>query len=454
MTTATGTTPVRPFAWSSLRSWWMVAVLFFLYVFSWLDRLVLSMLVGPIKSDLGLTDFQMSLVLGPAFAITYALFGLPFGWAADRFPRRWVIYLGTIIWSVATCMSGFARSFVSLLLARIGVGVGEASLMPSAYSLLADGFPRDRLMLATSVYQMGGKVGSAMAFGIGGVLIAYAETLRHVDWPLLGPLAPWHLVFVMVGAPGFVLALLVFTFSEPARRGTAANAATGESRGLLRSFLAEYRTLLLLLITGFAAVAICGYTLTAWIPEYIVRAFGWKPIKYGAALSVMNLFAAATLVVNGKIVDTLYGRGMKDAHLRFYVWLMVGMLPVALALFAVTNPWVFLGLYGLFQIITVPFMIYVSALIAMLAPNQIRGQLIAISLFVCTTLGMGLGPTFVGFIVDYVYGDEARLGSAMAIVIVTAFVIALVAMWLALRHLAPAIRTAESRLAASAAAAG
>jgi MFS family permease len=145
---------------------------------------------------------------------------------------------------------------------------------------------------------------------------------------------------------------------------------------------------------------------------------------------------------------------MKDAHLRFYVWLMVGMLPVALALFAVTNPWVFLGLYGVFQIITVPFMIYVSALIAMLAPNQIRGQLIAISLFVCTTVGMGLGPTFVGFIVDYVFGDESRLGSAMAIVIVTAFVTALIAMWLALRHLAPAIRSVESRLAASAAAAG
>jgi MFS family permease len=431
----------------------MVVVLFVLYVFSWLDRLVLSMLVGPIKDDLGTSDFQMSLVLGPAFAITYALFGLPFGWAADRYPRRWVIYVGTTIWSIATCMSGFARTFPSLLMARVGVGVGEAALMPSAYSLLADGFPRDRLMLATSVYQMGGKVGSALAFGVGGVLIAFAETLRHVDWPVLGQLAPWHLVFVMVGAPGLILALLVFTFSEPPRRGTA-KSASGESRGLLRSFLAEHRALLLLLITGFAAVAICGYTLTAWIPEYIVRAFGWKPIKYGTALSVMNLFAAATLVVNGKIVDMLYGRGMKDAHLRFYVWLMLGMLPVALALFVVTNPWVFLGLYGVFQIITVPFMIYVSALIAMLAPNQIRGQLIAISLFVCTTVGMGLGPTFVGFIVDYVFGDESRLGSAMAIVIVTAFVTALIAMWLALRHLAPAIRSVESRLAASAAAAG
>lgn len=432
------------------KSWWMVAVLFSLYVFSWVDRLILSMIIGPIKADLMLSDFEISLILGPAFAIFYAIFGLPLGWAVDRYPRRWVIFFGVTLWGLATMSCGFARSFVTLMLGRIGVGVGEASLMPAAYSLLADEFPREKLTLATSVYQMAGKVGSALAFGLGGVAIAFAETLRDVNWPMVGHIEPWQLVLLMVGAPGLLMAFLVFTFSEPERKGLATAQTAdvqGNIEGPLKIFFRENWKLIILMMIGFSCVAICGFTLTSWVPEYLSRRFDWKPIEYGPALSVMNLFAAATLVVNGKIVDTLYARGMKDVHLRFYLWLMLALSPAAVFIFIVSSPYAFLGLYGVIQIITVPFMIYVSTVIAMLAPNEIRGRLIAIFLFSITIFGMGVGPTLVGALTDFVFVDESKIGTSIGIVVGGAYVVAMLCMYLALKHLRPAIERAEKRRA-------
>lgn len=430
------------------KSWWMVAVLFFLYVFSWLDRLILSMLVGPIKQDLLLSDFQISLILGPAFAICYSLFGLPMGWAVDRYPRRWVVYLGVSIWAIATVMSGFARSFITLLIGRIGVGMGEATLMPSAYSLIADEFPKKKLMFATSIYQMGGKIGSATAFGLGGVIIAFAETLSHIQWPGVGILQPWQMVLVMVGAPGLLFAFLVFTFSEPARKGMALakeKSHDGKDISHLRSFFSKNWKLVALMMVGFSAIAVCGYSLTSWVPEYIERTWDWPPIKYGPALSVMNILAAFTLLANGKIVDWMYGKGIKDAHLRFYSWLIAALAPVAVLLFLVQDRFVFLGLYGVIQIVTVPFILYVSSIVALLAPNQIRGQLIALFLFVTTNAGMGLGPVLVGSLTDFVFQDEAMLGQSLMYVVVGSFVIALIAMVASLRYLRPAIERMEQQ---------
>lgn len=181
-------------------SWWMLFVLFVLYVNSFIDRLVLTMLVSPIKADLQLSDVQVSILMGPAFAIFYALFGLPLGWAADRYPRRWVIYLGVSIWSMAAAAGGLAQSFVPLLLSRIGVGAGEASLTPAAYSLMGDNFPRRRLTIAMSIYQSGSQVGTAAAFAIGGLIIGFTTQMDTVVWPLLGVLRPWQLSLILTGA--------------------------------------------------------------------------------------------------------------------------------------------------------------------------------------------------------------------------------------------------------------
>ena len=426
-------------------AWWMVAVLFLIYVFSWLDRLVLAMLVTPIKADLLLSDVQVSMITSTSFAIFYAVFGLPLGWAADRFSRRWIIFGGVIVWASATVGCGFARSYEGLLLGRILVGAGEAALLPAAYSLISDGFPRDRLTLATSTFQMAGKIGSAAAFGLGGAAIAYATARAGIVLPIHGPAQPWQMVLMMAGAPGFLLALLVFTFAEPARRGRGAGMRAKAAPGAMRAFLRENGRLIGLMLVGTSCLSICGYSMTNWVPTFIERHYGLKPVQYGWWLSAMNLLAAASLVASGGVVDRLYRRGMDDAHLRFYSWLILGLSPVIVFTFFAPNVWLFLACYGIMQFITVPFMVYVSSVMALLAPNALRAQLLAMFLFVFTILGLGAGPAIVALLTDHVFRDEAKIGQSLAVVVIGGATIAFLTLRLSLRYLAPAV--ARNRLA-------
>lgn len=419
-------------------AWWMVAVLFGLYVLSWVDRLIVSMLVTPIKAHLLLSDVQISMITSTSFAIFYAVFGLPLGWASDRFSRRWIIFGGVVIWGIATTACGFAQTYEALLIGRIFVGVGEAALLPAAYSLIADAFPPRLLTRATSTFQMAGKVGSATAFALGGVAIAFATAHTGIHIPFHGPAQPWQLVMMMVGLPGIIFALLLFTFPDPGRRklpGAASVAASGE----IRTFVSRNWKLLALMLVGTSCLAMCGYSMTNWVPAYIERHFGWKPVQYGLALSMMNIVSAVSLVVNGWIVDRLFSGGMKDAHLRFYSWLIVGFLPVVGYMFFATNVYVFLACYCVAQFITVPFMVYVSSVMGLIAPATIRARMLAFFLFVFTILGLGAGPAIVAALTEYVFHDEGALGQSLSVVVTVCSVIALISFRMALRYLAPAI---------------
>lgn len=418
-------------------AWWMVAVLFALYVLSWVDRLILSMLVTPIKAHLLLSDVQVSMVTSTSFAIFYAIFGLPLGWASDRFSRRWIIFGGVMIWAVATTACGFAESYEALLAGRIMVGVGEAALLPAAYSLIADAFPTRLLTRATSTFQMAGKVGSATAFALGGIAIAFAAAHTGIHIPFHGPAQPWQLVMMMVGLPGVIIGLLVFTFPDPGRRGTPrrAAAATGE----IGTFVRAHWKLLGLMLIGTSCLAMCGYSMTNWVPAYIERHFGWKPVQYGLALSLMNIVSAVSLVANGWIVDRLFARGMQDAHLRFYGWLIIALLPVVAYMFFATNVHVFLACYCVAQFITVPFMVYVSSVMGLIAPPTIRARLLAFFLFVFTILGLGAGPAIVAALTQYVFASEAALGQSLAVVVIACTIIAFISFRLALRYLGAAV---------------
>ncbi|MET0268783.1 MAG: MFS transporter [Sphingomonas sp.] len=421
-------------------AWWMVAVLFLTYAFSWLDRLILSMLVTPIKADLLLSDVQVSMITSTAFAIFYALFGLPLGWAADRYSRRLIIFCGITVWASATVACGFARSYETLLLGRILVGAGEAALLPAAYSLISDAFARDRLTLATSVFQMAGKIGSAAAFGLGGMAIAFATARAGIDLPFHGPARPWQMVLMMAGAPGFLLAFLVFTFPDPPRRGAGAGGVRAKATpGAMRDFVRRNAALIGLMLLGTSCLSICGYSMTNWVPAFIERRYGLEPVQYGWWLSAMNLLAAGSLVASGGVVDRLYRRGMDDAHLRFYSWLIFGLSPVIVFTFFAPNVWVFLACYGVVQFITVPFMVYVSSVMALLAPNAIRAQMLAMFLFVFTILGLGAGPAIVAVLTDHVFRDEAKIGQSLAVVVIGGATIAFVSLRLSLRYLAPAV---------------
>ncbi|BAV63672.1 MFS transporter [Sphingobium cloacae] len=421
-------------------AWWMVAVLFGLYVLAWIDRLIVAMLVTLIKQDLLLSDVEISMITSTSFAIFYAVFGLPLGWAADRFSRRWIIFGGVVIWAMATTACGFARTYEQLLVGRIFVGVGEAALLPAAYSLISDAFPSRLLTRATSTFQMAGKVGSAMAFALGGVAIAFATAHTGIHIPFHGPVEPWQLVMMMVGVPGILIALLLFTFPDPGRRrGAGASSSPTAQKGEIRAFVSDNWQLLALMLVGTSCLAMCGYSMTNWVPAYIERHFGWKPVQYGVALSLMNIVSAVSLVINGWIVDRLFMRGMKDAHLRFYGWLILAFLPVVAYMFFATDVYVFLACYCVAQFITVPFMVYVSSVMGLIAPATIRARMLAFFLFVFTILGLGAGPAIVAALTQYLFHDEGALGHSLAIVVTVCSVVALLSFRMALRYLAPAI---------------
>jgi MFS family permease len=416
----------------------MLGVLLFFYTLSYCDRYILTMLVGPIKQDLLLSDFQMSLILGPAFALAYGVFGLPLGWAADRHPRRWVITIGVVLWSVSTVATGLARGFASMLMARACVAVGEAALSPAAYSLIGDKFPPHRIATASSIYQMGVKLGSAAAFSVGAIAIAIAPRLPDIS--ILGMHAghAWQKVCLLLGAPGIVLALLTFTFSEPVRRGSRSDGTAEQDHKLLPFLRAHWRVVLPMVI-GFSMISICAFSLTAWVPTYLTRRFGWTPVQYGPMLSIISVVAAATLVVKGLIIDRLYAKGTSDIYLRFYTWLLLGTFPFAALTFFTTNVYVFYACYAVVQIVAIPVMIYVSPTVQVLAPNQLRGQLIGMFLMIFTLLGLGVGPTFVGALTDFVFGSEDKLGYSLGCVLLTGMPIAWISIRLSLSHFRRAI---------------
>ena len=208
---------------SSGYAWYVVGVLTLAYIFSFIDRQVLSLMVGPIQKDLGIDDFQMSLLMGPSFAVFYTLFGIPLGRLADTRSRRVIISLGIAVWSIMTAGCGLTKTFWQLAVMRMGVGVGEASLSPSAYSLISDYFRPQRRSTAMSVYSMGIYIGSGMAFLLGGFIMKLAAGTDSTPLPWIGGVHSWQLVFLAVGLPGLLVSLLLLTVREPVRKGVRLN---------------------------------------------------------------------------------------------------------------------------------------------------------------------------------------------------------------------------------------
>jgi MFS family permease len=423
--------------------WWTVAIVSILYVFSYLDRFVLTMLVPDVKASLHLSDFQLGLVLGPAFALFFAVFGIPLGWAADHYSRRWVILLGTLLFGAATGVSGLATSFAALLVARVCVGIGEASLTPAAMSLMAAKIPKRGLNTAVSIFSMGPKIGSAAAYAFGGLALVAAASLRQ-EWQWLHQVEPWRLTLAVVAAPSVLVALLLLTVTEPARPpyGEGAEAVSGAQGAL--AFMISERELMVPLLIGFGAMTICGQSLISWVPTFINRQFAWSPAVYGPLLGAISLAGGLTLVFKGLLMDWLYVRGFKDIQIRFYTWLLVATLPLALAVFLLRDGTWFIIIYALVAVVTIPYIAYISAAVQMVTPPALRGRVFAIVSLPLAILG-GLGPLLVGAITDFLFRDEARLGSSLAIMMVVTIPVALVCMRISLPPLRRAVERAEER---------
>lgn len=422
-------------------AWWTLSVLSALYVFAYLDRYVMTMLVSDMQASLGISDFQMGLVLGPAFAIFYSVFSIPFGWAADRYSKRWVIFVGALLFGLATAISGFVTSFATLLLARICVAVGEASLTPSALALIAARFPKERLTTAISIYSIGPKIGGAAAYGIGGITLLAMATLVYAS-PELAGVEPWRLTFLVIGIPSALIASLVFTFSEtsPGARDPNVKSDRAESRSSAIAFLRSERRLLTLVLIGFSAMSICGNSLIAWLPTYAQRSFGWSPAVYGPILSAISFAGAGSLVIKGMIMDWFFRRGVRDIHARFYSWLLMTTLPLAAMVFLIPNGTVFFLLYSVIGVVTIPWVAYASVTIQVITPPSLRGRVWG-TVSIPLVIAGGIGPFLVGVLNDYVFKDPQKIGWSLTVLMVTCLPLAIFCM----RACLPALRSAVDR---------
>ena len=415
------------------RAWYAVAVLTVAYILSLIDRQILSLLVVPIRRDLHISDTEMSLLMGISFALFYTLFGFPIGRLADSRSRRNIITVGVISWSLCTAACGLASSYFQLFFMRLGVGVGEAALSPPAYSLLSDYFPSHRRALALSVYGAGACFGAGLALIVGGIIVAHTSAGGTVTLPLIGVSAfPWQLTFFIVGLPGVLIATLVRTISEPARRERKAAVVLPISATI--AYIREHRTMFACHHLATSMMAVGSYATLAWIPTFLIRTYGMSAgqagLVYGAEVS---LFGSLGILVSGWLCDSLTRRGCRDAHFR--VGLTVCVLILLPTVFYPLKPTPQLALALLVPMTFLKPATYgvAPAALHQVVPNEMRGQISAIYLFVINLVGLGVGPTAVALVTDHVFHNDNMVRYSLLIVSTGAYLLSMLLWGLGLK---------------------
>lgn len=421
---APGEAPAQP---GGTYAWWVVTVLILAYAFSFIDRQALTLMVDPIRKTLHITDTQLSLLHGFAFALFYTILGVPIGRMVDQKRRTFIIAAGIVLWSVMTALCGLARNFTQMFLARIGVGVGEAALSPGAYSLIGDWFPPEQRTLAMSLYLSAAYVGSGLATMIGGALIA---SMPAVEAPLVGHLEPWQAVFVAIGLPGVLVAALVLTLREPAR--TSVKAGVQPHFGEVLRHMGRHRMAYATLIIGYALFGLLWNGSVAWLPTYFMRTFGWTTaevgVRYGLIVAIGGVLGA---VAGGGIASTMRQRGRTDANVRIGLIALVVTAPAGLVATLAGDQWTafaftFVFLFGC----SMPFGAAAAA-VQEITPNQMRGQVSAIYLLALSLVGMGFGPTLVAAFTDQVFASDVAVGKSLALMQAIAGPVSGVILWLA-----------------------
>ncbi len=405
----------------AMTAWYATLVLAVIYWLSVLDRFIISLMVGPIKRDMGISDVQFGLLQGFAFSLTFCIFGLGAGALADRFSRRWIIFAGVSIWSAATSACGLALHFWQLLLARVGVGVGEAALTPSATSMLTDLFPKQRLTMAMAIFAMGATFGSGCAYLFGGLIIDLVSKHLTIVLPLVGEVRSWQAVFFIVGIPGTVLSLSIFTVPEPARRGLRS-----VHRGWMfwqkayRDFLRFFMSRPRFFLCHYAGFGLASAVLTgtgAWYPALMGRKYGWSPSQIGLGLGV-TIAASGLLcqLICGRVVEAMYRRGYRDAPIRWYAGCLLAATPFGVIATTSASPWVFLGTIAVFLVLISSLTACCASSLNMVTPNELRGTGYAFFAATGGLIGSASGAVLIAAVSEHVYGGESSIGLGIATV--------------------------------------
>lgn len=403
---------------SGLYAWGVVLILMLAQTVSFIDRMIMGLLVGPIRESYNISDTQFSLLAGLAFAVFYSIMGIPLGIAADRVNRKKLIAVAITFWSIMTMLCGITKGFWSLFAARIGVGVGEAALSPAAYSIITDYFAKASLARALSVYTMGVTIGSGLAYIIGGWVVTIAINAGEIVLPLIGAREGWQMTFFIVGLPGLVVVLLVLMIREPERKDLL-NADDGKSTVTFRqtlAFMSARKTAYATHTLGMALFIIVVFSVNIWGPEYLIRTFDYTRTQAGQTFGLVIMIAGMSgLITGGTLGDRIFANGTLDGYSRVIIFSMLATLPFVAMLAFASVAWV--------GIACIAGAVFFSAfqgglgggLIQVITPNQMRGQAVAIYFLMANLIGMGIGPTVTASLTDYVFKSDAALNKALAL---------------------------------------
>jgi MFS family permease len=404
-------------------------------MFAEVDRGIMSLLVQPIKADLKLSDFNMSLLMGVAFALFYALAGLPLSRFIDRNNRKNILAVALAVWSTATVFCGLAQNFIQLFLARVFLGAGESVNGPSIFSIISDSFPKERLPRAIALMQLGVTAGGAFSLIMGAIVIHALTGVPDQHIPLIGVIRWWQLVFIVIGLPGLLVALLLaMTVKEPVRRGVL-NPAAVKQVGMrhVLAYVFRHRSVFGPMY-GSMAISALGMGALSWGPAFYQRTFGWQPAQIGMTLGLVNLVCTPIGLFGGVwVYEKLVKRGVVTAPMQVVVWGRLIALPAAIALPLMPQAWMAIALSA-FSGMAIGFTgSSQNAALQIITPNEMRGQATAIFLFLYSVVGNGLSPSIIALITDFVFRDESQLKYAMLTTAIMFGPLSLLVFWLGVK---------------------
>ena len=391
---------------SPARAWGIVAILIVAAMLSYVDRQVIAIVAQPMKADLKLTDTALSLLYS-AFAIFYALAALPLGRMADVYNRKWLITIAIVIWSMMTMACGMTRNYILLFLARIGVGVGEAALVPASNSMVADLFPREKVPLALSFFQTGSVMGSGIAFIVGGATLSFMNDLAQQSLPIFDDMAAWQLCFIALGIPGVLVVLMMLFLREPVRRSmSGAVQTTPRQAAPMPELMAFYRRnwkTFTFHHLGFLAFALSGFALVFWTLPFFTRVhgvdtalasqiFGWMFFICGPLGVVWAAMQAAWFSKRGRR-DANIISGLIGGALTMPVIILIQLMPNATWAFILYVPVLFFA--------NAPFGLAYGAL-PVITPPAMRAQVTAFYMLFLSS-GMAFGPVIAGIFNDHLF---------------------------------------------------
>jgi MFS family permease len=435
---------------SPARAWYGVGVFALMLMIVFMNGGVLNLLVDMIKRDLHLTDTQVSFIIGFSSACA-AFLSLPVSRLIDTLSRKLIIGTGLVIVSLATLASGLAHGFAQLFVARLLGGAGASGNGPATFSILADYFPPAKLPKAISVMNIGFVYGGAASQVFGGLLIALVLGLPAVTLPIFGTLHAWQIVFLFIAIPEVLLAILVLaTVHEPPRRGVRAGAAPGTPgskavpvREVFR-FLFANRKAFGPMFLGLAVSTLALGTL-AWVPAFYMRTYGWTPAQYGVTQGIITMIISPIgLIGGGLLAEWLAKKGYDDANLRVVFISMVAHTPFAVLYPLMPTPTLALAVAAVNTTLIGAAAGPQNAALQVIVPNEMRGQITALFLFIFSLIGLGLGPTVVALLTDYVFGADSMVRYSILTVNATVGVLGSIIFWLGMKPYGEAFARARS----------